>query len=168
MPNWALLLVRLALGVSGSALMTWAGWKLGQTEWALIAFVFSTPLIGIAIARPLVEVAHDGLGWLAGQPLGAWHGRYYAFDGVHIRVLEDSGELWFCAKDILAACGLKLAVVALPGLRDVEDLSCLSMEGLEALHRDHPRAELGRLVLWARREVVTPWERKRSGALVPR
>jgi len=168
MPNWALLLVRLALSSAGCALFTWIGWKLGRLPWALVAFVFSTPLFGVAVARPLVELAHEGLSWLWRQPLDAWSGRYYEFNGVHVRVLEDAGRLWFCADDVVMACELRVVAAALPGLRRVEGLSCLSLEAFEALHGTHPDHELGRFLLWARREVVTPWERKRSGALVPR
>jgi hypothetical protein len=56
----------------------------------------------------------------------------------------------------------------LPGVQELDSLPCLDLDGLEALHEAHGNTELGRLFLWARREVVTPWERKRSGALVPR
>jgi hypothetical protein len=168
MPNWAFLLVRLFFGAAGSALMTWIGWKLGQRPWALVAFVFSTPLIGVAIARPLVEFIHDGFGWLSRQPLDAWNGRYYAFNNVHVRVLEDGGRLWFCARDVVAACEVSAAADALPGLRRIGRLQCMSVEGIESLHAVHGGPELGRFVLWCRREVLAPWERKRSGALVPR
>ncbi len=168
MPNWTFFLVRLFFGVAGCALITWAGWKLGERAWGLLALVFSCPLIGVAIARPLVELTHDGMAWLWRKPLEDWHGRYYAFNNVQVRVLEEGGRLWFCAEDIATACNMRVVVAALPGLREVAKLSCLSMEGVEALQREHPDPELGRFLLWSRREVVTPWERKRTGALVPR
>ena len=41
-------------------------------------------------------------------------------------------------------------------------LLCLAIEDVEALHRTHPEPELGRLLLWARRYVIAPWERKKS------
>jgi hypothetical protein len=167
-PNWAFFLMRLCIGVAGSALMTWVGWKLGQRLWALLAFVFSTPLIGVAIAKPLVEMVHDGISWMWRRPLDAWNGRYYEFNGMHVRVLEDGGRLWFCAKDVVRACEVAAAAEALPGLRPVGGLKCMSIEAIESLHGTHRGVDLGRFVLWARREVVTPWERKRSGALVPR
>ena len=168
MPNWVFFLMRLAIGVSGSALMTWVAWKLGQREWAMIAFVFSTPLIGVAIAKPLVEMTHDGLTWLWRHPLEAWQGNYYAFNNVHIRVFDDGDRLWFCASDIVTACHLKALAPAIPGVQQVENLPSLTLEGVEQFLGGHPHPELGRFVLWAKREVVVPWERKRSGALVPR
>lgn len=168
MPNWVLLLVRLFFSVGGVALATWIGWKLGERAWALVAFVFTVPAIGVAIARPLVELVHEGMTWLWRKPHEAWQGRYYEFNSVHIRVLEEDERLWFCVADVAKACGMRLVPVALPNVRPVDGLLCLAIEDLEALHRTHPEPELGRLLLWARRYVITPWERKRSGALVPR
>ena len=170
MPNWALLLVRFLLSATASALMTWIGWKLGQKPWALVAFVFSTPIIGFAISRPLVELFHEGLGWLSAQPLDQWQGNYYEFGGVHVRVFEDGGALWFAAKDVVTATGIRAHAETieqgrvLPGV----NLRCLSIAEVETLLAMHQGHESGRFLLWAQREVVKPWERKRSGALVPR
>jgi hypothetical protein len=47
-------------------------------------------------------------------------------------------------------------------------LACLTIEGVEAVLGRHRNHESQRFILWARREVQAPWERKRSGALVPR
>jgi len=170
LPNWAFFLVRLAAGCAGCAFMTWMGHKLGggDLSWTLVAFVFSTPLVGVAIARPVVEMVHDGVGWLWRQPLEAWQGNYYAFNSVHIRVFDDGERLWFCAQDIVAACHLKALAPAIPGVELVEKLPSLTIEGVQRFHDGHPHPELGRFLLWAQREVVRPWERKRSGALIPR
>ena len=170
MPNGALLVVRFLLAASASALMTWIGWKLGQKPWALVAFVVSSPIIGVAVARPLVELFHDGLGWLSAQPLDKWHGNYYEFGGVQVRVFEDDGALWFAAKDVVEATGIRANADAfhegrvLPGVK----LRCLSIADVETLLATHQGRESGRVVLWAQRDVITPWKRKRSGALIPR
>ena len=71
MPNWAFFLMRLTLGIGASALMTWGGNKLGGFVVGLIAFVMSTPIIGVAIAKPLVEMIHEGFGWLSAQRFAA-------------------------------------------------------------------------------------------------
>jgi len=170
MPNWAFLLLRLVLGVAGSALMTWIGWKIGGRTYALIAFVVSTPLIGVAIARPLVELVHEGFGWLAAQPMAKWHGNYYAFADVQVRVYEDDGSLWFVAKDVVKAAGIQANADTFHEGRILEgpNLRCLSPGEVETLLTSHRCHEGGRFILWMQREVVTPWERKRSGALVPR
>lgn len=170
MPNWAFFLVRLFFGVGGSALITWLGWKAGGYPWALIGLVFSAPLIGVAIARPLVELIHEGFGWLSAQPLKQWHGNYYEFGGVHVRVYEGEGELWFVAVDVMRATGLPAPRPAAPGTGRVIDgtrLQILSIDEVESVLLAHPSHESSRFILWAQREVVTPWERKRSGALVP-
>ena len=170
MPNWAFLLTRLVLGLAASALMTFGGFKLGGFTFALIGFVFSTPLIAVAIAKPLVEMIEEGFGWLSAQPLKKWQGNYYEFGGVQVRVFEDEDELWFAADDVIKATGISAVGGALPDSRLIEEirLSCLTLGGVEALLARHRSHEAGRFLLWARREVLVPWERKRSGALVPR
>jgi hypothetical protein len=164
MPNWVLLLVRLGLSSAFSAFVTWVGWKLGEKPWALIAFVFSTPVIGVAIARPLVELFHEGAGWLWAQPLEKWQGNYYEFGGVHVRVYEDEGALWFAARDVVQATGIRANADTFHEGRIIPEanLRCLSIEEVEALLGAHRGHESGRFVLWAQREVVAPWERKRS------
>jgi hypothetical protein len=169
-PNWALLLVRLFLSLGASAFMTWVGWKLGGRAWALTAFVFSTPVIGVAIARPLVELTHEGFTWLAAQPLREWEGNYYAFGGVQIRVYDEDGALWFVTADVTKATGLPSLPRELAAGRVISGtrLKALSIGELEKLLLGHGGPEATRFLLWAQREVVTPWERKRSGALIPR
>ena len=172
MPNWALLLIRLALGVTLSVAMTWIGWKLGQKPGALVAFVISVPAIGIAIARPLVELTHEGFSWLAQHPLKEWEGNYYEFGGVHVRVYEFDGRLWFAAADVIKAVDLqaspKMLMTTNPrGCREIPGtgMVCLTTEAVEELLLAHAPPEGGRFIHWMKREVLMPWERKRSGAL---
>jgi hypothetical protein len=175
MPNWALLLIRVVLSSAFSALITWIGWKLGQRSWALVAFLVSVPVVGFAIARPLIELSHEGLTWLRHSPLHEWEGSYYEFAGVHVRVYELDGRLWFGAPDVIKALGLQAspALMLSQNLRGCRKLSgtgiaCLTVEAAEKLVLDHAAPEGARFVNWMRREVVTPWERKRSGALAAR
>jgi hypothetical protein len=170
MTNGLLFLLRLALSACSALALTWLGWRLGGLAWALVAFVFSTPVIGVAIARPLVELTHEGFGWLSAQPLKEWEGNYYEFGGVQVRVLEYDERLWFAADDVIKATGIRAKGAtlseahAIPGAR----FPCFTMQGLEQVLGRHRGHESGRFVLWAQREVVAPWERKRRGALVPR
>ena len=170
MPNWAFFLMRLSLGLAASAAMTWIGHKLGGFPWAILGFLLSTPVIGVAIAKPLVEMIHDGFGWLWAQPLRAWQGKYYEFNGEQIRVIEDDDVLWFAADDVIRATGIKAKAATLSETRLLPEwnLSCFTMEGLEAVLGRHRNHETQRLILWAQREVQAPWERKRKGSLVPR
>ena len=170
MPNWALFLVRLSLGVAASVAMTWIGWKLGGFSWALIGFVFSTPVIGIAIAKPFVEMMHEGLTWLWHQPMMKWQGIYYEFGGVQVRVIEDDGALWFAAEDVIKATGIKAKAATLLETRLIPEfgLACLDIDGVEKVLLRHHSHESQRFVVWARRDVLTPWERKKVGALAQR
>jgi len=173
MPNWAFLLLRFVVSASICALATWIGWKLGQRAWALTFFVFTIPVVGVAIAKPLVEFSHEGISWLADAHSREWHGAYYEFNGVQIRVYEDDDRLWFTAADVLKACNIRAIAETLlashpENCRSLGRHVCLDIGGVEKLFEDNRNAELGRLMVWAKREVITPWERKRSGALVPR
>lgn len=150
--------------------MTWAGHSLGRGDrgWTLIAFVFSTPLIGVAIASPLVHLVHEGFGWLSEQPMRRWQGRYYSFNTLQIRVLDEEERLWFCVEDMLKACEIRAIASALPDTREVEGLHCMDIDTIERFHETHRNPQLDRFLLWAKRDVVAPWERKKSGALIPR
>src|SRR5437763_10303467 len=131
--NWALLLARFVLGATACAFITWVGWKLGQRTWALTAFVFSIPLLAVAIAKPLVELVHEGFGWLSDQPMRKYQGSYYAFNNVQVRVIEGDDRLWFSAADVLRACHLRAVPTLLPGVQELDELPCLDMAGLQSL-----------------------------------
>jgi len=165
MTNGKLLLLRAAIGLGAMALL---GYKMG-----LIGLVFAAPILGIAIAKPLVEGIHEGFVWTANQPLRKWEGRFYEFGGVQIRILEHKDALWFAADDVITATnipvkGRTLLEASTIPLEDAGDLPFLSMEGLEKVLLRHRSHESQRFLLWAKRDVHAPWERKRSGALVPR
>ena len=169
MSNGVLLLVRFIVGATVVAAFTWFGWKVGGKGWALIALVFSCPVLGVAIARPTVELFHEGFGWLAAQPLSPWEGRYYEFDGVQVRIYEVDDRLWYAAVDVMKASKL-------PGLADPllashprvtrrlkRGMVGLSSDGAEKLLLERHAPEAGRFILWMRREVEGPWLKKRGG-----
>lgn len=169
-PNWAFLLLRIVLSVGFSAAATWFIRSIsgGDKAWTLTAFVFTIPVIGFAIARPLVEFVHEGFGWLSAHPMMKYQGRYYAFNNVQVRVIEGEDRLWFSASDVLAACNIRAVPALLSGIAELDGIPCLDMAGLQKLHEGYREPELGRLTLWAQREVITPWERKKGGVLAQR
>ena len=168
-PNWVQFLGRLMLGALLAAPLLWFGWFVYGRAGMLLAVLFVMPLVVKLVARQMIELAHEGLSWLWHQPLEAWHGSYYAFDDVHVRVYEVDAGLWFVVDDILKATGIRrlpaqfLATHAaelqrVPGTR----LRALTLPAVEALLASHRDARAGRFILWARREVVAPWERRRG------
>lgn len=169
MSNGLSFMVRLALGLATGAAMIWIGWKFGGRTGALIALVVAAPVLGFAIARPLVELVHEGFGWLSAQPLAEWEGNYYEFNAVQVRVYEDEGQLWFAAADVMKAAQMpRLPDAVLPDrvneCRRIPGTGLVgfTLAGLEKFVATHPHPEAGRLLLWARREVVAPWEKRRS------
>ncbi|MEO7741812.1 MAG: hypothetical protein ABIR98_02620 [Usitatibacter sp.] len=169
MPNGLILLLRIAICAAISAAMTWVGWKLGQKPWALLGFLFSTPIMGMALRKPLVEAVHEGFTWLSQRPMVKWQGVYYAFNDVQIRIYEDDDRLWFVASDVLKSVGMRaipdsfLAIYpdgckVVPGTR----LSALDVTALEAMLGGRDDRDAVRFLQWMRREVVKPWAKKRE------
>jgi hypothetical protein len=160
MANWKTFLVRLAFGIGAVAL--------GAYLLGLVGFVVAVPILAFAISKPLIEMTHDGFTWTSNQPLTKWQGHYYEFNDVQIRVLEDGDKLWFSADDMIKATQIEAKGATLLETKVIEDVGpCLPMDGVEKVLLRHRSHESQRFLLWARREVQTPWERKRSGALVP-
>jgi hypothetical protein len=152
-------------GLAFAAVLTWIAWKIGGRPWALIAVLIAAPTFAWAISRPLIEVMHEGFTWVANQPLERWEGNYYEFASTQVRIFEHRGELWFVAADVIKATGIaanadSLLAVYSSGCLTLENLTCLTMPTLEKLILANPGAESGRFLLWARREVIAPWEKK--------
>ena len=167
------LLVRFAISISFAGALVWIGWKLGGKAWALVAVLIAAPTVAWAISRPLIEVVHEGFTWASNEPLKRWEGNYHEFAGVHVRVFEDRGELWFVAADVIKAAGIaanadSLLAVYQGGCKTLERLTCLTMPTLEKFLLANPGSESGRLLLWARREVIGPWEKRKRAFLRPR
>ena len=169
--NGMVLLGRLALGVAVAAPFVWVAWRIGGTPGLMLGIVAATPLVVKLVTRHLIELFHEGFTWLSRQPLQEWEGAYYAFDDIQVRIHEFEGELWFTVADILAAIGAKRLPPAflathraelrrIPGSRK----DALPARSLPALLEPMREANAGRFLLWARREVVAPWERKHGAA----
>jgi hypothetical protein len=163
------LVVRLAVCILLSVLLVKGGRAIGDKPGAVIGFVISVPAWAIAFARPLVELA-SGIAHAARmQPLRRWQGRYYAFDGVHIRVFEEDDRLYFAARDIATALHLPRGADAFlatqpDGTRVIERLTCLDADAVEAWMGTIGTRDAGRLAHWMRQEVEAPWRRKRENA----
>ena len=171
--NGAVLLGRLVLvAVIAAPFMYWFYAMFDRTL-AGVAFglIIVMPIAAKLVARQLIELFHEGFTWLSQQPLKAWEGAYYEFDNVQVRIYEVDGELWFAVPDLRKAIDLKrlpATFVAthrenlkrVPGSR----LEALPASALPALLEPMRMAKAGRLLVWAQREVVAPWERKHGAA----
>jgi len=175
-PNFVKLLLRLAVALPLYVLGVWIAWKLGGVPWMLLGVMFFCVPVAFAISRPLIEVVHEGGGWIANAPLEQWEGKYYEFAGVQIRIYEYEGELWFAVADIAKSTGLRINVDAqravyqagcrvLPGTAGAV---CMTAPTVEKFIAKHPGQETGRFLLWMQREVMMPWERKKVGQLAHR
>ncbi len=175
MPNWALLIVRFSLAAAGAGALAWIALKAGGREWMFISFILSAPFVAALVAKPLIEGTAEGMRWMRQRSDKEWEGNYYEFSGVQVRIFEHADLLWFCVADVIRAVGKGKGVDDLantystggrivPGTK----LLSLSLAGLEKNLGEGATQDALRFLVWARRDVVTPWERKRSGTMIPR
>ena len=95
----AMTLVRIAL----CAAVSWLVWRYV----GIVLAVLTVPLWGVALARPIVEFAGHFYVWVNRSPLAAWQGRYYNFNGAHLRVIPVAQALWIVDRDIPQVLGEK-------------------------------------------------------------
>ncbi len=164
-----LFLWRVVLAALLLAGIAWLGWKFSGKSGLLIGFVLGTPLAAWLISRYMIELIHEGFSWLWHQPMQEWQGSFYAFDDVQVRIFEVDDRLWFTVSDVMMAVGMKsipatfrsthaAELARIPGTAQMAVPSD-ALGKLLATSRD-PRA--GRFVLWAERDVVAPWERRKG------
>jgi hypothetical protein len=170
--NGAVLLARLALCATFVAPAMAFGWYVYGKPGMLLAVLFVAPLAAKLLAKPLIELAHEGLSWLWQRPLAAWNGIYYAFDDVHVRIYEVDGELWFAVADVLRAVAIErlpagFAATHRAQLKRIPGsaLQALPAGSLEALLGPLREPRAGRFLLWSQREVVAPWQKRKASAV---
>lgn len=164
----------IAVRLAGCLLLSWLVWR----SFGTVPMVTTLPLFGIALARPLLDLASalrhemDRAHWRDVQ------GRHYAYRGRPVRVVEDDERRrWVCLADVRAIVGFTASDGALaisypdgvlrigrppePHVRDEALLAHLEKER---------SAEAVRLRIWVEREIVFPArrERERLGIRTPR
>ena len=155
-------LVRLA----GCTLLSWFVWR----SFGSVPMVTTLPLFGVALARPLLDLASalrhqmDRAHWRDVQ------GRHYAYRGRPVRVVEDEDrQRWVRLADVRAIVGFTASDGALaiaypdavlrigrppePHLRDEALLAHLAKERAP---------EAIRLRIWVERAIVFPARRERE------
>jgi hypothetical protein len=93
-------LVRIAVRLALCAACSWLVWR----TMGLTAMVTTAPLYGIAMARPLMDLASDLRHAAKAHILRKVQGRYYAFRGIPVQVIEDEDcRRWLRAADVRRA-----------------------------------------------------------------
>lgn len=159
---------RIAWRTALCVAVSWTAWRVAGRA----VMVCTLPLFGVLLARPLVELASDlrhGARWLVWRPE---EGRYYAFHGQQVRVIEDDEHMrWVRAADVRRIVGYTASDGALaltyPGgwkLLGAPPEPYFSDETLLAHLGKERSAEAGRFALWAERTIAYPAREHRRRA----
>lgn len=156
----------IALRLALCAALAWALWRLGFNTGVL----FVAALVGIMLARPLMELTIAI--WQAMRQAN-WReleGRHYAFKGRTVHVVEDADhQRWVRLSDIRAIAGFTASDTALQvtypagwRLLGRPPLPHLSDEALLAHIAKERTPQAVRLRIWIEREIVFPARRERE------
>lgn len=160
------ILVTIAVRLALCAGVAWLAWRWGGA----VSLTYALALLGVALAKPLIDLAgefHHGIRSAVWTPV---EGRYYVFQGHRIRVEEDADHRrWVRAADVRRAIGFTasdgaLALTYPSGWRSlgVPPEPHFSDEAL-LLHLAKERsAGAIRMKNWVEREIAFPARRERE------
>jgi hypothetical protein len=159
--------LRLALCLAAS----WLAWKFGGKTSA----VWTAALYGVALARPLIDLASEVRHQMR---RGVWHdveGRHYSFRGRAIRVLTDADhQRWVRLADVRAAVGFTAGDATLrvtyPGAWQMlgRPPEAFLREDALVTHLAKERApDAAKFRHWAEREIAFPGRRERERLGIP-
>lgn len=156
----------IALRVAACTAATWGAWRMFGAS----GLVFVAPLVGVAFARPLIELGATAFRAMRHANWRHVEGRHYAYRGRSIGVIEDAdGQRWIRLGDVRAIVGFTASdgafAIAYPdGLRrigrPVEPY--IGAEALLVHLGTERRPKAIRLRIWVEREVAFPARRKRE------
>lgn len=165
-PTMRAILWTIAWRLALCAAITFTAWRFGGT----IPAVTSLALVGVLLARPLIEL----IGHLVHQLRAlAWRdieGHHHAFQGIPVRVFEDEAHRrWVSIADVRRILGsfssdATLARLYPEGWRRIgrPPRGCLSDEAL-LQHLAKTSTDLGgRFRLWVERDIAFPARRLRE------
>ena len=155
-----------ALALLFAALVAYAGWILFGAPGLAIAIVVTSPIVGLAVASPLLEVFGRGVAGIRTLAYRDLEGRFFEYKGKHIDVREDlSGCRWLSLDDV------RKVVPNLPHVRtlmrimpdDVAHLESsrhvrVSARGLKRYLSKSESPSSIRFGVWLDREVIFPAE----------
>ena len=156
------ILVRLAICV----VVSYAAFRFG----GLIPMVASLVLLGVLLARPLVDLASETRHAIRAQAWKPVEGRYWAFHGTPIQVLEDEDHRrWILASDVRSIVGFTasngaLALTYPNGFRSMGSPPAphFSDEVLLAHLAKEKSAKALRFRHWVEKEIAFPARRLRE------
>jgi hypothetical protein len=159
-------LATIALRVAACALLSWAVWR----WFGPAPMVATAPLFGIALAKPLIDLASEVRRAMHHAHWRDVQGQHYAFHGRPLRVLEDIEHVrWVRLADVRAIVGFTatdgaLAVAYPDGVRRLGRPAepYLRDEALLAHLAKERSPEALRLNTWVGREIVFPARRERE------
>jgi hypothetical protein len=154
----------LVIGLLGAAVLFRA---LG-----IVGVLLVLPLVAWGASRVFVDMTHSAIARIGDGHLEEWEGAYYEFAGIHVRIYEIDGRLWFVAADIIKALNIEAnaRLLASAKARKIAGtgLPAFTADTAEAFVLAHAPQDAARFVNWMKRDVVAAWERKKSGALAAR
>ncbi len=159
-------LLRIAVRLMLCAAVSWVVWRYFGLEVA----VATAPLYGIALARPLIDLASDLRHATRAAVWRPLEGRHFAYRGTPVQVLEDDDHRrWVRAADVRAILGHTATAGALAltypsGWRTMGKPAepHFSDEALIAHLKKQKAPEALRFLHWAEREIAFPAQRLRE------
>lgn len=83
--------------------MSYVAWKIGailDEKYAPIGLLITSPLWGHLFARDLLAILPAIKYWAEYAALNKWQGKYYVFDGYHLRFYLVDDVVWVPLKDV--------------------------------------------------------------------
>ena len=158
--------LRLAWRLAACAAGAWAAWRFS----GLIAMLMLAPLAGLALARPLLDLAGDLRHLAHARIWRTLEGRHFAFRGIPVQVLEDAQHRrWVRAADVRRILGHTASDGALA--LSYPDGWCTLGDPLQPHFSDaallahlakQTTPEALRLRHWVEREIAFPARRQRE------
>lgn len=158
--------LRIVSRVALCAAVSWGAWRIG----GLIPMVSTAPLWGIALARPLIDLASELRHRMRAHVWKSLEGRHFVFRGTPVQVLEDDDHRrWVRAADVRRIVGHTasngaLALTYPDGWRRFGQPAepHFSDEALIAHLAKESSPEALRFRHWAEREIAFPAQRVRE------
>ena len=157
---------RIALRLAICVVVSYAAFRFG----GLVAMVPSFMLLGILLARPLLELASETRHAIRAQAWKPVEGRYWAFNGTPVQVLEDADHRrWILASDVRGIVGFTasngaLALTYPNGFRNMGSPAAphFSDEALLVHLAKEKSAKALKFRHWVEKEIAFPARRLRQ------